>query len=131
MWPESALSRCLEDASTRACIPRLHVANWRQITVAIVKTKFASQIACFEANEDDEDAEEMDEAIQIMTRQRNHKTQTVNRAYANQTGSVFCNLWDGQIRMGLKASNLWQDFWGIEAIMKGTKRTMLTTGSRL
>ena len=131
MWPESALSRCLEDASTRACIPRLHVANWRQITVAIVKTKFASQIACFEANEDDEDAEEMDEAIQIMTRQRNHKTQTVNRAYANQTGSVFCNLWDGQIRIGLKASNLWQDFWGIEAIMKGTKRTMLTTGSRL
>ena len=92
MWPENALSRCLEDASTRACIPRLHVANWRQITVAIVKTKFASQIACFEANEDDEDAKEMDEAIQIITRQRNHKTQTVNRAYANQTGSVFSNL---------------------------------------
>jgi hypothetical protein len=34
----------------------------------------------------------MDEAVKIMTRQRNHKTQTVNRAYANQTRSVFSNL---------------------------------------
>ena len=82
------------------------------------------------ARDDDEDAEEMDEAVKIMTRQRNHKTQTVNRAYANQTGSVFSNLWDGQIRMGLKASNLWQDFWGVEAIMKGKKRTRHTDGSR-
>ena len=130
VWAEGQLSRCLEEASTRACIPRLHVANWRQITVAIVKTKFASQISCFEADDDDEDAEEMDEAVKIMTRQRNHKTQTVNRAYANQTGSVFSNLWDGQIRMGLKASNLWQDFWGVEAIMKGKKRTRHTDGSR-
>jgi superfamily II DNA helicase RecQ len=130
VWPESQLSRYLEEASTRACIPRLHVANWRQITVAIVKTKFASQIACFDADDEDEDAEEMDEAVQIMTRQRNHKTQTVNRAYANQTGAVFSNLWDGQIRMGLKASNLWQDFWGVDAIMKGKKRIRPTNGSK-
>lgn len=27
VWPESVLSRCLEDASTRAYILRLHVAN--------------------------------------------------------------------------------------------------------
>lgn len=92
VWPDSQLSRCLEEASTRAYIPRLHVANWRQITVAIIKTKFASQIAYFEANDDNEDAEEMDEAVRTITRQRNHKTQTVNRAYANQTGSVFSNL---------------------------------------
>jgi hypothetical protein len=43
---------------------------------------------------------------------------------------MFSNLWDGQIRMGLKASNLWQDFWGVEAIMKGKKRTQPTDGSR-
>lgn len=106
VWAEGQLGRCLEEASTRAYIPRLHIANWRQITVAIVKTKFASQIACFKANEDDEDGEEMDEVVRTMTRQRNHKTQTVNRVYANQTGSVFSNLWDGQIRMGLRASTL-------------------------
>ena len=131
VWPEGQLSRCLEEASTRARIPRLHVSNWRQITVAIVKTKFASQIECFEADEDDEDAEEMDEAVRAMTKQRNHKTQTVNRAYANQTGSAFSNLWDGQIRMGLRASTLWQDFWGVEMIMKGKKRTRAEDGSRL
>jgi hypothetical protein len=74
VWIEGRLSRCLEEASTRAYVPRLHVANWRQITVAIIKTKFASQIACFEANNNDEDAEEMDEVVRTITRQRNYKT---------------------------------------------------------
>lgn len=44
VWPEGHLSRYLEEASVRACVPRLHVANWRQISVAIVKTKFAGHI---------------------------------------------------------------------------------------
>ena len=110
VWTKGQLSRCLEDASVRASIPRLHVSSWRQITVAVVKTKFASQIGVFEANIDDEDAEEGEDDIRIMTRQRNHKTQTVNRAYANQTGASFGNVWDGLIRMALRASTLWQDF---------------------
>jgi hypothetical protein len=82
-------------------VPHLHVANWRQISVAIVKTKFASQIECFNPDEGDEDVEEMDVTIRGMTEQRNHKTRTVNRAYANQTGAVSSNLWDGKVRMGL------------------------------
>jgi hypothetical protein len=45
-----------------------------------------------EADDDDEDAEEMDEVVRTTTRQRIHKTQTVNRAYPTQTGSVFSNL---------------------------------------
>ena len=122
VWADGQLSRCLEDASCRAGVPRLHVANWRQMTVAIVKTKFASQIGCFEAADDDEDAEEMDDAIKTMTKQRNHKTQTVNRAYANQTGASFGNVWDGLIRTNLRASTLWQDFWGVETILKVQKR---------
>lgn len=76
------------------------------MTVAIVKTKFANDISCFEADEADEDAEEMEENIRAITRQRNHKTQTVNRAYANQTGAAFGNVWDGLIRTGLRASTL-------------------------
>ena len=107
VWPEGHLSRYLEEACVRACVPRLHVANWRQITVAIVKTKFASQIECFDPDEGDEDAEEIDPTIRSMTEQRNHKTRTVNRAYANQAGAVFANLWDGKVRMGLQASTLW------------------------
>jgi hypothetical protein len=53
----------LEEASVRAYTLRLHVANWRQITVAIVKTKFTSQIECFNPDEGDEDAEEINLTI--------------------------------------------------------------------
>ena len=116
------MSQYLEEASCRAGIPRLHISNWRQMTVAIVKIKFASHISCFEATGDDEDAEEMEETITTMTKQRNHETQTVNRAYANQAGASFGNVWDGLIRMNLRASILWQDFWGVETILKAGKR---------
>ncbi|KAK0773172.1 hypothetical protein LTR75_017205 [Friedmanniomyces endolithicus] len=121
VWADGRLSRVLEDASGRTGTPRLHVANWRQMTVAIVKTKFASHISCFEPEDHDEDAEEMDDTIRAMTKQRNHKTQTVNRAYANQTGASFGNVWDGLIRMNLRASSLWQDFWGVETLLKSKK----------
>ncbi|KAI7188222.1 hypothetical protein KC363_g5596 [Hortaea werneckii] len=131
VWPEGHLSRYLEEASIRACVPRLHVANWRQITVAIVKTKFASRIECFDPDDGDEDAEEMDPVIRSMTDQRNHKTRTVNRAYANQAGAVFSNLWDGKVRMGLQASTLWQDFWGVETVLKRKKRGRTKQESRL
>jgi hypothetical protein len=107
VWPEGYLSRYLEEASVQACILRLHVANWRQITVAIVKTKFASQIKCFDPDEGNKDVEEIDSTIQSMTNQHNHKTQTVNRAYTNQAGAVFANLWDRKVQMGLQASTLW------------------------
>jgi len=131
VWAEGQLSRSLEDASVRAGVARLHVSSWRQITVAVVKTKFASQIGVFEANMDDEDAEEGEDDIRIMTRQRNHKTQTVNRAYANQTGASFGNVWDGLIRMALRASTLWQDFWGVETVLKPKKRVRVEEESRL
>ena len=130
VWPEGYLSRYMEEACVRACVPRLHVATWRQITVAIVKTNFAGQIECFEADEGDEDAEEIDATIRSMTEQRNHKTRTVNRAYANQVGAVFANLWDGKVRMGLTASTLWQNFWGVETILQ-RKRKGVDNGSHL
>ncbi|KAK6428909.1 hypothetical protein LTR95_014943 [Oleoguttula sp. CCFEE 5521] len=55
----------------------------RQIIVAIVKTKFAGQIECFDPDEGDEDAEEIDLIVRSLAVQRNHKTRTVNWAYAN------------------------------------------------
>ncbi|KAI7349578.1 hypothetical protein KC320_g5979 [Hortaea werneckii] len=96
VWPEGQLTRNMEEASARACVPRLHVANWRQISVAIVKTKFASHLEYFDPDEGDEDSEETAPIIRIMTDQRNHKTRT--------------------------ASKLWQDFWGVETILKQKKR---------
>lgn len=122
VWSDSKLTRCLEQSSTRAGIARLHISNWRQMTVAIVKTKFASHIGCFEEDNNDEDAEEADTDIRIMTKQRNHKTRTVNRAYANQSGPTFGNVWDGLLRMNLRASTLWQDFWGVDIILGDRKR---------
>ncbi|KAK0836563.1 hypothetical protein LTS02_018101, partial [Friedmanniomyces endolithicus] len=63
VWTDGQLSRCLEGSCIRAGVPRLHIANWRQMTVAIVKTKFASQIGLFEADDDDEDAEELEDDV--------------------------------------------------------------------
>ncbi|KAI7184618.1 hypothetical protein KC316_g7665 [Hortaea werneckii] len=71
------------------------IGELHRMTVAIVKTKFASRINAFEANDDDEDAEEIDEDVRAMTKQRNHKTRTVNRAYANQIVASFGNVFDG------------------------------------
>ncbi|KAK0886314.1 hypothetical protein LTR02_018222, partial [Friedmanniomyces endolithicus] len=88
-------------------------------------------IGLFDAEDDDEDAEEMEDDVRAMTRQRNHKTQTVNRAYANQTGAAFGNVWDGLIRMALRASTLWQDFWGVGTILKATKHAKGDPESRL
>ena len=123
VWSDNKLTRCLENACARAQIPRLHIANWRQMTVAIVKTKFAAHIGYFEIDPDDEDAEEVEDDIRILTKMRNHKTRTANRAYANQTGANFGNVWDGLVRMGLRASTLWQEFWGLSVMIRTRKRS--------
>ncbi|KAK5125289.1 hypothetical protein LTR85_000965 [Meristemomyces frigidus] len=64
------------------------------MTVAIVKTKFANDLGCFDPNDVDDDGEEMEGDIRLMTQQRNHKTQTVNCAYANatRTNAMFGNV---------------------------------------
>lgn len=90
----------MEQACARHNIPRLNIANWRQMTVSIVKTKFKADVGCFEMDsaDDDVDGEEIGADIRIMTQQRNHSTRTVNRAYANQQNASFGSVWDGLIR---------------------------------
>ena len=122
VWADNRLTRSMEGACARAEVPRLHISNWRQMTVAIVKTKFAGELSCFDPDLADEDAEEIDEDIRIMTKQRNHTTRTVNRAYANQNNANFGNVWDGLIRRSLRASTLWKDLWGLDVVLKGKKR---------
>ncbi len=75
----------IEQAYSRASIPRLYIANWRQITVNIIKTKFIADIKYFKVNNgaNDEDAEEIEANIRVMTKQRNYSTRTVNRVYTN------------------------------------------------
>ncbi len=64
-------------------IPRLHIANWRQMMVNILKTKFRADVGCFkvEGADNDFDCKEIKADILVMTP---HSTRTVNRAYANQ-----------------------------------------------
>ncbi|KAK0775796.1 hypothetical protein LTR75_016455 [Friedmanniomyces endolithicus] len=121
---ESRLSRCLEAACVRAQISRLNIANWRQTTVAIVKTKFAGDLGCFETDDADEDGEEIAPNVRNITEQRNHRAQTVNRAYANRapSSSAFANLHDGLIRRGLRASHLWQAWLGVDLSFADRRR---------
>jgi hypothetical protein len=60
----------MEQAYNRASIPRLYIANWRQITVNIVKTKFTTDVRYFEVDNvtNDEDAEEIEGDIRVMTK---------------------------------------------------------------
>lgn len=53
------------------------------MTVAIVKIKFVSYISYFKEDNNDEDAKEANIDVRIITKQRNYKTRTVNRVYAN------------------------------------------------
>lgn len=86
------------------------------------RLKFASHIECFDPDEGEGDAAEIDPTIRSMTEQRDHKTRTVSRAYINHTGAPFVNLRDEKVRMGLQASTLWQDFWGTEMMLRQNKR---------
>jgi hypothetical protein len=69
----------MKQASARARTPELGIASWRQMTVNIVKTKFATDIRHFEVDDvadDDEDAEEIEADIRVMTEQRNNGKRT-------------------------------------------------------
>ncbi|KAJ6437026.1 purine-cytosine permease [Purpureocillium lavendulum] len=100
----------------------------RQMTVSIVKTKFTKEEArCFDIAIDDggeegEDAEEIDDDVRAMTKQRNHSTRTVNRAYSNQQGASFGGVWDGLVRRGLRASILWQQLWDLDTVLAPSAR---------
>jgi len=84
IWSEGRLSACLEAACVRATVPRLHVSSWRQITVAVVNTRFAGDAICFDLEDRDGHEDEIEADIEAVTEQRNHRTRTVNRAYSNQ-----------------------------------------------
>ena len=126
VWPAGTLSTLLKAACVRACVPALHIANWRQITVAIVKTKFASDLACFDVGDGDGLEEEIDEDVEMMTAQRNHTTRSANLAYANQAGAQFGNIWDGKVRRGQRASDLWHRFFALEDLFRERKRSRAT-----
>jgi hypothetical protein len=114
-------------ACKTARLPDLHVENWRQMTVAIVKTKFAADADLFPhdgSERDDDGREGIDPAVVFMAVQRNHSIRTSNRAYANNHHvSHRGGLWDGLVRQGFAASMLWQQFWGVDAVCQRPGRS--------
>ena len=125
VWADNKLTQCMKQACARAGIPRMGIAIWRQMTVAIVETKLAADVACFDVRRDaDEESEEIDADVRDAATQRNHTTWTANRAYANQQNNSFGNVWDGLLRKNLRASALWKDLWGLDELLQpaGGKR---------
>ncbi|KAH7309270.1 hypothetical protein BKA65DRAFT_543496 [Rhexocercosporidium sp. MPI-PUGE-AT-0058] len=115
--PNAVISPYLWWKNSKACVrasaPKISIAIWQQMTVTIVKTKFAADIACFDADQEAiEKAEDIDADIRAMTSQRNHST---NRAYANQQTNSLRNV---LIRRYLLASTLWKDFWGLDTLLE-------------
>jgi superfamily II DNA or RNA helicase len=127
VWHDDRLSRCMRAACKTARLPDLHVENWRQMTVAIVKTKFAADADLFPhdgSERDDDGREGIDPAVAFMAVQRNHSIRTSNRAYANNHHvSHRGGLWDGLVRQGFAASMLWQQFWGVDAVCQRPGRS--------
>ena len=107
MWADNRLMQCIKQACVQASTPKISIAIWQQITVTIVKTKFAANIACFDMDQQaSEEAEEIDADICAMTSQQNHSIWTVNQAYANQQNNSFGNVWDSLICCNLHARQL-------------------------
>ena len=50
VWADNRLTQCMKQACVRASTPKIGIAIWRQMTVTIVKTKFAADIACFDVD---------------------------------------------------------------------------------
>lgn len=127
VWADEQLSRCMRESCRMAGVPILHSSNWRQMTVAIVKSKFGKDQKYF-TNAQGEQAEGNDDDLEGMNMQRNHSTLTANLAYANEHSSA--GIWDGLMQAGLRASLLWADLFKIESTLRGQdkKRRKLSEG---
>ncbi|KAK0822603.1 hypothetical protein LTR73_009190 [Friedmanniomyces endolithicus] len=62
---------------------------------------------------------------QIFLRQQSPKallSPFLREKNGKMTVAIVKTKWDGLIRMGLRASTLWQGFWGVEVTLKGQKK---------
>lgn len=113
VWADEKLSHCMRESCRMACVFILRSSNWRQMTVAIVKSKFGKDQKCF-ANAQGEQSEGNEDDLEGMLMQRNHSMLTANLAYANE----HC-IWDGLMYAGLRALLLWADLFKIELTLRG------------
>ncbi|OBT81161.1 hypothetical protein VE02_10169, partial [Pseudogymnoascus sp. 03VT05] len=86
VWADEKLSTCLAKACTRAQVPRLKTARWRQFAALITKEKFAAkERANFNAEDTVGDNIEDELDLVALAELSNHSYRTFNHAYAGTT----------------------------------------------
>ena len=123
VWPDGTLSLALSKACARAQVPRLHTANWRQISVSICKEKFSARDqASFDLESAGAEAEagieEEEQALVDMARQSNHSYRTFNRGYAGSTTLTTNAL----LHRAYRASQCWRAFFRFDQKPQGKRR---------
>ena len=123
VWPDGTLSRCLSKACSRAQVPRLHTANWRQISVSICKEKFSSKervsfdlVGAMEAGMAVEEDEEQE--LVAMAEQSNHSYHTFNHAYTGASVLTTNSL----LHRGYRASESWRMLFRFDQTLRGKRR---------
>jgi hypothetical protein len=119
VWPDGSMSRCMSKACARATVPRLHVANWRQISVSICKEKFSAQERAHFDLENVDVVEDLDAELDLMAlaEQGNHSYGTFNRAYAGSTTLTLNQL----LHRNHRASASWQGLFQFDRILHGKR----------
>ena len=118
VWPDGSLSRCMSKACARAMVPRLHVSNWRQISVSICKEKFSvKERAHFELENVEVDDMEDELDLVAMAEQGNHSYATFNQAYAGSTTLTMNAL----LHRNYRASASWQGLFQFDRILQGKR----------
>jgi hypothetical protein len=98
----------MSKACARAMVPRLHVSNWRQISVSICKEKFsAKERAYFELENVEVDDMKAELDLVAMAEQGNHFYVIFNQAYAGSTTLTMNIL----LHRNHRASASWQDLF--------------------
>jgi Lhr-like helicase len=125
VWPDGVISACLSKACARAMVPRLHTANWRQISATICKEKFSGRDqANFDL--DDHGVEDVEDDLELvaMAEQGNHSYATFNHAYAGTTTLTTSAL----LHRNHRASTSWHTLFRFEDILSG-KRARPSSGT--
>ena len=115
MLGDGTLSACLGRACARAEVPRLHTANWRQISASICKEKFsANERGHFDL--EDNRAEDMEDELDLiaMAEQSNHTYRTFNHSYAGSTTLTINAL----LHRSHRASASWNTFFRFDHLLQ-------------
>lgn len=115
VWKDDAVSSCLRKACTRAEVPPLQVAWWRQVAASITKEKFGARER---ANFDHADAvcskDVEDEADLVhLAGMSNHSYLTFNQAYAGSTTLTMSTL----LHRAYRASESWRNLFAIDNLL--------------